>query len=220
MNRLILALLFVFSFSTSVSALSSREVGKLLASSVVRLENGRATFCTAFKIGARRFLTAGHCSKGVNSNTKIVYDTFSQFIKSALITTQEKRGGGRTEDWMILNATYGNAQIETLVLGCYDEIYLGMPIAYGGYPSPLNFTVGFGRVISVERADNYANDLDFVIDVHAAPGSSGSPVINIDTGNVIGILTEGVTGGRAGAFAVGIESIGNLDICEDEQNGP
>ncbi len=220
MNRFILALLLTFVTSTVVSALSPREAGKLLASSVVRLESGSATFCTAFKIGVKKFLTARHCSQGVDSNTKIVHGSFSQFIRSALVTLQEKPSGSRKEDWMILNATYVNPDTETLTLGCDDDLYLGMPVAYGGYPRPLNFTVGFGRVISLEKADNYKNNLDFVIDVHGAPGASGSPVINLDTGNVIGILIEGVSETRAGAYAIGIESITNLDICEDASINP
>lgn len=215
MIKWILSLLIVLGLTSIAYAVTPKEVGKILANSVVRLENGSSTFCTASKIGPRLFLTAKHCKMGIGSNTRIVHGTFAQFIRSLTFPTQEKSTGRREEDWMFLNASYSNEDIAELYLGCDDEIYLGMPIAYGGYPQPLNFTMAIGRIISLEKVDSYRHNLDFVIDVHAAPGSSGSPIINLDTGNVIGILTEGVSAARAGAFAIGVEHVGNLDICED-----
>jgi V8-like Glu-specific endopeptidase len=89
-----------------------------------------------------------------------------------------------------------------------------MPIAYAGYPGPSDFTFATGYVTSVKKLRTGINKLDFTIDVHAAPGSSGSPIISLDTGLIIGVLIEGVYAPRVGAFMVGVESVRSLDLCE------
>jgi len=168
-------------------------------------------------IGDKLFLSAGHCAGiFVSGNGRIRskegYDWVG--VKSFTLTTQKKADGKRYEDWLLLNSTDNLDGVEPLTLGCTDTVYVGMPIAYAGYPAPIEYGMGLGHIMSVNPVHTYFNNLDFVIDVHAAPGASGSPVINLETGHVIGVLTEGVPS-RVGFFAVGIEHISNLDLCDE-----
>jgi len=216
---------FIATIIMSLALLSSvhaqmtpREAAEKLSQSVVSLQQGWGNaFCTGFKINTKTFLTAGHCSRGVTNRTRLVSykgDNYT-FIKSVLITKQEKKDGKRQEDWAILNTSEEMKDVTSLTLGCKDEIYLGMPIAYAGYPAPVDFAFAVGYVMSVNKVNNDVNDLDFVVDLAAAPGASGSPIINLDTGHIIGVLTEGVFSQRIGAFGVGIEHIASLDLCDD-----
>ncbi len=204
--------------SSAHAQMNPKEAASLLEKSVVALQKTWSDpFCTGFKIERKVFLTAGHCTQTVDSNTRLTskYSDKYQFIRSVLIATQEKRSGDREEDWAILNTVDENEELSPLVLGCDEKVYLGMPVAYAGYPSPMDFAFGIGTVMSLNKVSDKRHDLDFVVDVQAAPGASGSPIISLDTGHVIGILTEGVSAFRAGAFGIGIEHIANLDICED-----
>ena len=219
-----LTMLMALCLSTTLAMaepLSNRKAAEILSASVVKLEQRWRTVCTAFKIGPKTFLSAGHCASTVNDDTKIIHQktakkgSFStQWIKSITVTTQGKKDD-RSEDWMILNTTTEETDIGVLTLGCEDEIYLGMPVAYAGYPQPIDFAFGLGHVLSTNKVNSSYNGLDFVIDVQAAPGASGSPILNLDTGNVIGVLTEGVSNRRTGVFGIGVEHIAGLDLCDD-----
>ena len=204
--------------SSAQAQMTPKDAAVHLEQSVVALKRGWGSpFCTGFKIEAKTFLTAGHCANSINSNTRLV-SNFSNdylYVRSIIVTTQEKSAGNRDEDWAILNTTTEAEELASLALACDEEVYLGMPVAYAGYTQPMDFAFGLGTVMSLNRVSNSMNDLDFVVDLQAAPGASGSPVISLDTGDVIGVLTEGVFASRAGAFGVGIEHIANLDICED-----
>ncbi|MCH8022369.1 MAG: trypsin-like peptidase domain-containing protein [Thaumarchaeota archaeon] len=204
--------------SAAYAQMTPKEAASHLEKSVVAMQKTWSDpFCTGFKIDTKVFLTAAHCASDVNNDTRLTskYSEKYQFIRSVLRTTQEKKDGDRVEDWAIMNTVEENDELSALVLACDEEIYLGMPIAYAGYPAPMDFAFGIGTVMSLNKVKNRSNDLDFVVDLQAAPGASGSPIISLDTGNVIGILTEGVYASRAGAFGVGIEGIANLDLCED-----
>jgi len=222
MFKTIAAMLVALGLSiTPVTAepLTNREAAEKLSASVVKLTRGwNFTFCTASKIGPSTFLSAGHCASGVNDDTKIINEqgdsSTTQWVKSVTVTTQGKKDD-RSEDWMILHATTEEKSLTTLMLGCEDEIYLGMPVAYAGYPAPVDFAFSVGHVLSMNKVTSSYNNLDFVVDVQAAPGASGSPIVNMDTGNIIGVLTEGVMSRRTGVFGVGVEHIAGLDLCDD-----
>ncbi len=218
-KKLLLSLVLSLIALGSVHAeMTPKEAALHLEKSVVALKKSWGDpFCTGFKIDVKTYLTAGHCTRSIDSNTRLVsnYSHDYLYVRSFIRTTQEKNSGNRDEDWAILNTSAENEELFSLDLGCDEEVYLGMPIAYAGYPAPMDFAFGIGTVMSLNKVSNNLNDLDFIVDVQAGPGASGSPIISLDTGNVIGVLTEGVYASRAGAFGVGIEHIANLDICED-----
>ncbi len=211
-------------FSAPVKAegsLTIRESATLLSSSVVKLTTSYGNsynysgVCTASKIGKKTFLTARHCVSNLSANYRVDKDFEYQYVKTILVTVSSK-GRSRKEDWAILNMITENTKLKTLRINCTEEIYLGMPVAYAGYPEMINFAFSSGQVTSVNPPDGRGMNSDFAVDLAAAPGASGSPIISLDTGNIIGILTEGVFSSRAGAFMVGIESIANLDLCDPQ----
>lgn len=201
--------------------LTIRESAVLLSSSVVRLSRSfggsynYSSICTASKIGKMAFLTARHCVSNLSANYRVEKDFEYQYVKTLIVTVSSKRRN-RKEDWAILKMTSENTKLWSLKIGCTEDIYLGMPVAYAGYPEPIDFAFSSGQVTSINPSNARNANADFTVDLAAAPGASGSPVISLDTGNIIGILTEGVYSRRIGAFMVGIESIRNIDLCDTE----
>ncbi len=188
--------------------LTDKQAGDVLSSSVVEFLQGSRRICTAFKVGNRRFMTAKHCVTSLNSEYKIEFNNHMSFVRSILVS------GVDEEDWAVVNVATTNDNINSLSLGCNEELYLGMPVAYAGYPAPLELTMGFGSVTSVLPIKRGGSKADFMIDVAAAPGASGSPVINLDTGNVIGILIEGIKRRGSSFFMVGIKDIKSVSMCD------
>lgn len=188
--------------------ITPKEAAALLVASVVEL-NSKS--CTASKIGSHQYLTAKHC---VSSKMKLSTKSYSMWAKSVVMAWQDKAKGNRQEDWAVINTATDTDDIVALTLGCNEEIYLGMPVAYAGYPNPAEFAFGMGAVTSLLPSRSRNSNLDYMMDVPAAPGASGSPIISMDTGYVVGILTEGVLNNSIGAFMVGFESIQNIDLCD------
>lgn len=207
-KALFAAALLAVSVSAAQAEVTPKEAAALLVSSVVEL-NSKS--CTASKVGPHQYLTAKHC---VGRDMKLNTKSYTMWAKSVVMAWQEKKRGNRQEDWAIINTATDTEDMKSLTLGCNEEIYLGMRVAYAGYPNPAEFAFGMGSVTSLLPSRNRSNNLDYMMDVHAAPGASGSPVISMDTGHVVGILTEGVTNSRIGAFMVGFESIANIDLCD------
>jgi V8-like Glu-specific endopeptidase len=214
MRWLLGLVLVILGISPAAAGLTAKEAAEKLGKSVVAVTYKGDTICTAAKIGPSQFLTAGHClisgEKLTMPNGRILK------IKSVLAAFEEKAtvGGvsGRDEDWAVLNTVEDDASVVPLELGCAEEPYLGQEIAYAGFPYPTQYALGLGRVTSIKPVLGGRNNLDYAMDVHAAPGASGSAVISLDTGKVVGVLTEGVPA-RTGFFMVGFESIKNTDMC-------
>jgi V8-like Glu-specific endopeptidase len=223
MKKILAAVLALIFLSTATMAqdaptnapLTSKEVAEKLGKSVVALTDYSGAYCSAAKIGPKQFLTALHCvgygDKVTLSNGRILK------IKSVLAGLQEKPSAynvsGRDEDWAIINTKDDDDTVVALEIGCSEEVYLGQEIAYAGFPHPTQYALGFGKITTVKPVLGGRNNLDYGMDVHAAPGASGSAVISVDTGKVIGILTEGIAA-RTGFFMVGLESVKNMDVCE------
>lgn len=225
MKKLLAALLVGLFISSTVYAkeaaavkpLTVREAAEKLQKSVAAVTYRSQTICSAAKIGPGQFLTAFHCLQW--GETITLQNGRILKIKSVLATMQpkpvdtaNKAKKERDEDWAILNTVDDDESVVALELGCNDTPYLGMQVAYAGFPAPTQYAYGSGHITSVFPMDGTSNNLDYAMDVHAAPGASGSAVISMDTGRVIGILTEGVPS-RVGFYMVGIESVKNLDAC-------
>jgi V8-like Glu-specific endopeptidase len=198
------------------TALTASEAAKLLQAAVVAVNYSGKTICSAAKIGPTQYLTAQHClafgEKVELPNGRLLK------IVSILTSLEEKAavkdsGSSRGEDWAIFNVAEEDNSVTALELGCTEELYLGQGIAYAGYPFPTQFAFGTGHITGVmPLLREVGGGNDFQTDVHAAPGASGSAVISLDTGKIVGILTEGVPS-RIGFFMVGMESVKSLDAC-------
>lgn len=195
---------------------SPKHIAEVLSNSVVAVIYKSGIMCSASKIGPHTFLTARHCVEA--GETLRLSGGRTLHIQSVLIAQQEKpRIGtvsGRHEDWAVLNTVEDDDAVASLQLACGETPYLGQELAYAGYPDPTQFSIGFGRITTVQPMNNGANGADYGMDVHAAPGASGSPILSLDTGKVIGILTEGISNSRVGAFMVGFESVAGMDACD------
>lgn len=189
------------------------QVAASINPAVFEMEMG----CTATKIGPLHYLTALHCAARLDVNMKLIsMEGEYVFIRSILASTGEKsrvEGRRRREDWAILVAAT-TSKAPWLPLGCGEKPYLGQQVAYIGFPQDIERQFGMGYVAATGPARS--NGSDFFIDVPGAPGSSGSAIVSLDSGNIIGVLTEGVMNTRTTEFfLVGVETIESLDVCED-----
>ena len=212
---IVVTLLLSVSFGLRAEPLTTQEAAKKLSASVYwfGLTGQSRGFCTATKIGPREYLTARHCAEDLERNFRLDGESGYVFIRSTTITTSTKKGQ-RYEDWAILNATTEN-DAPALDLGCGDEVKVGDAVAYMGYPQGLKKAFAVGYVATKEQGTS-KNNADFFVDILVAPGSSGSAIISMETGHVIGVLTEGVVNYRTLEFyATGVEDIQNLDECAD-----
>lgn len=213
MKKFFIAMLLAIGLSTPVQAeLSKIEGANILENSVVRLLINGSNACTASKIADSTYLTAKHCIANISNDYKLENELETFFLKSLVIPMSPQQNG-RDKDWAILNTTSDSDNVKALTIGCTEDIYFGMPVATMGFPGSSEMTASFGYVsalkpINIDRANG-----SFSIFLASYPGSSGSPIISLDTGDVIGILIEGYGGGQQGTYAVGIQSIKELDMC-------
>lgn len=221
MFKYILVALLALGVSPYASAteLTPKDAAALLGKSVVAVsENGTDNNCTATKIGDHQFLSANHCTNMANP-VLILQSGERYHVKSALVAAQQKKdsfsvGRIRDEDWAIFNTVEDDKDMPAMKIGCTEEPYLGMAVAYAGFPYPTQYAFAMGHITTLKPVLGGHNNADYGMDVHASPGSSGSAVISMDTGNVIGILTEGIMEDRAGVFMLGFESVKNMDACD------
>ena len=213
MKRFISALLAILFFATPAMAdISKKKAADMLYNATVAvLYSGNEPGCSASKIGPGTFLTAKHCvSPEMRLRTKS-----GQLLtpRSVHMGLERKTDGKRYEDWAIVYTDQDDTSTFVLPIGCYAPVYLGLDVAYGGYPSPTKYSLAFGNILTIGPLYSRGNNADYGMDIAASPGASGSPVISMETGEIIGILTEGIFSERSGFWAIGFESIKNLDVC-------
>ena len=198
--------------SPAQAELTRYEAVEALTEGTAVIQRWSSKLCTTWKARERVFVTAAHCRRSITDSVQIKRSTdFGYtYIKSYTVPVEEK-SNGKKQDWMILHTLSVMEDMVALPLGCGDGVKIGMSVAVGHYPAGLNFSVSFGHVMTMDVTSG--GNAVIAMDAHAAPGSSGAPVISMDTGRVIGILIEGLVS-RFGAFAIGLESIDNVDLCD------
>jgi hypothetical protein len=191
--------------------LTTKEAVELLEKSVVKTGIG----CTAAKIGPAMFLTAGHCITDWRGDMEITHGYTTVYPKSVLFPLSPKPNDVG-KDWAIIYTTDDIPELNSLQFGCFEKPYLGQKVAYLGFPYPLKKMFGMGYIGSLAGAEpaGWGGQADLVADIPASGGSSGSPVISMDTGKIIAVLTEAVIGDRSNIYMTGLESIRNTDQCE------
>jgi hypothetical protein len=194
--------------STQSAPLSPKEAAGILVPSLAHLSRDKNDRCTAFKVAPAAYLTAGHCVETNVSRDFLRVGSRRLFIRRYIKPSDPK------DDWTIIKTGYNDPSLRAINVGCDEKIYLGMPVAYAGYPSPLDLTMVMGRVISILPTRGEWSRSDFVLDTPGNRGVSGSPVISLNTGNVIGIVIEGL-GDRTHRYAMGVNSIKNTSLCRE-----
>jgi V8-like Glu-specific endopeptidase len=222
MKKLLAAIALAVGFlsTPAMAEVSIKEAVAILQDSVVPLKSGTQRFCTAFKVGPKQFLTADHCTRNFSDNVKVEHKYVYQFI-STVTKPIVKRDKDTKFDWASFTTTTENTNLSALQLGCNEEIYIGMPVASMGFPATLGrgglspaFVTGY--VSSVSSPISQHHNSDVAVDMPGAPGASGSPVLSLDTGLVIGVFIELVTGSRDGGIMMGFQSLKNTFVCEKQ----
>lgn len=215
---------FISHQTYAAESLTSTEAARLLTDTTYWFgssSTGSEGFCTASKISPGMYITARHCAESLRNDFRLSSSRegyFSDvFIRSVLVSTSDKEDGSRWEDWAVLNGAHPEEDDDgkSLEVGCGDRVYVGMPVASMGYPEGLRKAYVQGYVSTMEKGTD-RNDASFFVDIPVAPGSSGAPLISLETGHLIGIITEGVINHRTTEFYMtGVESIESTDSCKD-----
>lgn len=182
------------------------KTASVLLNGVVELYQGSSFSCTAFKVDDKKYITARHCVTGGFFNKYKIRGGGEWTSVSSITFPLEEQ-----DDWAYLHLSKENKKIKRLSLDCSDKVSLGTQVAYLGFPVPLKEMFVKGSVTSVHPPDNRIDaGSDFLTDLSAGAGASGSPVMDLNSGRVIGILIEGF-----GGFAVGAQTISSTDDCKE-----
>ena len=210
---------FFMLIGAAAADISVKEAVSSLSSSTVVLESNGSKVCTASKIGPSTYITAGHCIWGAtDSKFRINKDYDYHYVKSVTFSVLSNNDGASYEDWAILNTSSDNKDRPALVVSCEDEPRLGLPVATMGYPNPAKKEVfGMGYISSIGSIDSYSSNTEIIVDVPGNPGASGSPIISMESGKVVGILIEIAVGHAIGSTMTGITSIDTVGLCPEKE---
>jgi hypothetical protein len=164
--------------------------------------------CTVSKIAEHFYLTAKHCMTDDPRLTyQIRFGNFRVDVTGAYVPYT------KNSDWAILAANTKLPEMKTLKVKCGVQPFMGMELAYYGFPGGVKGYYGEGYVVTDDRRGGQA----FYTSIVAAPGASGSPTIDKD-GYVIGVLVTGLyysTGFSMIPLATGINPIPSY-VCNVE----
>ncbi len=198
----------------------------LLEPSIGRLKAGSREVCTVWKMGEMQWATAWHCVAlpGKKYEIKTQATTERKYYdyglkleaKSLLLPAEKADEKDHWEDWAVINVKDESPDVPVLEIQCKYPIALGEQLAYMGFPTVTqgmaqHFSVGIVNAIEKHKKRTY----HFTAQLTGGPGASGSPVISMKTGKVIGMVTRGVSS-RGTLLSVGMESVDGMDFCDDE----
>ncbi len=204
----------------AVAEMTKVEAANMLQPSIGKLYRGSSYNCTAWKLYPKVWVTGKHCVGFTGSEFKIETNnkTMSKtlFARSVTMPLEKSVKKNHKEDWATILVSEETPDIPTLNLCCSFKVTVGEIVAYMGFPveggkATQLFSVGAVSSVNLFRSTPY----HYAVDFQGGGGSSGSPVITLKTGEVVGFVTKGVVG-SAGLIAVGIESVKGMDICELE----
>ena len=185
--------------------------------------------CSGFFIGEDKLVTAGHClldgdgeiKDGMNENCKGNDWIFDYQInkgeskaKMKLIDAKSVYSCkkiiiaklGRDDDFAIIQLDRKVEGIEALSLRSEGKIEVGTDLAVIGHPSGLPKKVADGaKVLKTVKKEYFVTSLD------TFGGNSGSPVFNMDTMEVEGILVRGKTD-----YVYTNQSCQRVNICSSD----
>ncbi|MGH7890067.1 MAG: trypsin-like serine peptidase [Thermodesulfobacteriota bacterium] len=177
-------------------------------------------FGTAFLVGERLMLTAGHCVRGQDivkirvvfgfcmkdaSHTAPINKTSVCKIKAVLKSSQSSKEG----DWALVGLERHPVGLTPLKIDFTNVVHDVIPIYMLGHPSglPLKYTQG-GMVAEKEPQ----RESEFEAKIDAFAGNSGSPVFNALTHRVIGILVRGNLDFDKGSSSTSLHHASQLEI--------
>lgn len=171
---------------------------------------------SAFCIGPGLFLTCAHVISRYDKNNNAARKEMenvgiSNNIQIFLMQNNQKYPAviekvNPTLDIALLRA---DIDVEPFELDNRQSITIGLDIMAVGSPHGFENNVTFGTIGSLNRRIyNYTNAPDYIfVDLSAFPGNSGCPIVNINNGKVIGMLTAIVSDVGEYGLNAGLSSI-------------
>lgn len=161
-----------------------------------------AAVCSAFLIGPQHLATAAHCVEGIScSDLTFVFDyrqdeglggasplRFDDDLVFGCSSIQVSKDS-MDLDLAVVRLDRPTKDRPILEVGSVADVALGRPLVLIGYPTglPQKIAVG-GSVLAVSGPLH-----ELRADVDAFAGNSGSPVLDLHTRKVLGVLTMGET---------------------------
>lgn len=167
------------------------------------------TMCSATMIGKNTYISAAHCA--IENLPMYIVNDDLDFV------AVDRVDASATRDWMIIYTKEDVPSVVPVAISCSTEPwYIGMPVAYLGYPWPLDRYYSQGVIINVEPYRGIEGDHPMNIplsSLNGGPGASGSGIINLLTGELIGVLSTGLPSSRGNLMGAGITSITDIPQC-------
>jgi hypothetical protein len=191
----LLTLLYILLLSSTIFAqeqkvLEAPDIFRRCSPSVAKVLTGRSQG-TGFYYEPGILVTAAHV---IDGETDIRVE-FANGVKTkvALILAFD-----READYALLALDHTMPYVPELKVGDYDALQTGETIYIIGNPEGLEFSLTHG-IVSAKRKQGTRDILQ--VSAPAAPGSSGSPVLN-KYGRVVAVLSSGIKGADSLNFAV------------------
>lgn len=215
MKKILAILSLYLGLATCVAPVYAAELATKTAASVAILQRDRIGGCTTWKLGPRQWVTARHCVISLDHAYSITAGLNTLYVRSILVSGEKAKGKDHIEDWAILNVNQDSPDVPILEVACAHAPEIGEAVAYAGYPAlgkdqELIFAIGYITGISSLRDHPWTFSANFAV----GGGASGSPVVNNETGKVIGIVTKALYL-QDGNTLAGIEAAKGFDRCED-----
>jgi len=178
------------------------------------IEETGSSFC----VGEGYFLTCAHVVKSYNKNTEsdLDFSKYKDMIK-VLITVGNKKVEAEVVDFDgAKDLALLKADIKSEPFKFDPFISIGEEVFAVGSPHGFENNVTFGHVSSSNRTIYFHKGapLYMFVDLAILPGNSGGPIINRNTGEVIGVVTAIVGENDNYGLNAGMMSTYAIEFCE------
>lgn len=164
-------------------------------------EQNMAAFCSGFLIAPDKVLTAGHCiqDKIGCSTTRFVFDfKYTSASRKPTILSKDqvyycdevllKSIGQNGDDYAVIKLNKKVKSRKPVMLNSFNDLKPDQQLAVIGHPVGLPQKIADNAFVR----DN-THPIFFRANLDTYQGNSGSPVVNVDTGLVEGMLIRGDT---------------------------
>jgi len=181
----------------------SDSIGKTFMVDSVNIVDGVRETGSAFCVAPTYFVTCAHVLKKYNKNLSIDKEYFSSPLVSLVSRGQKTEAFVEAVDPK-LDIALLKCNIDADPLEIDLEVVMGMDIIVIGSPHSFENNVSSGTVGSMgRRVYFYEGAPEYMfVDLSVFPGNSGGPVIKIDNGKVIGMVTLIISG--AGGYGLNV----------------